>query len=80
MAVGKVVETENHIKLEERKLQEIENNPEIYTDEQRKEVRDRMKNLNDDLTARKEEIDILKGKLRGQITGIRETIAKVLDC
>ena len=52
--------TENHIKLEEKKLQEIENNPEIYTDEQRKEVRDRMKNLNDDLTARKEAIDILR--------------------
>ena len=41
VAVGKMVETENHIKLEEKKLQEIENNPEIYTDEQRKEVRDR---------------------------------------
>ena len=79
VAVGKMTETENHIKLEERKLQEIKNNPEIYTDDQRKEVRDRMKNLNDDLTARKEEVDILRGKLKSQITGIRETIAKVLD-
>ena len=30
-----------------------------------------MKNLNDDLTARKE-VDILRGKLKSQITGIRE--------
>ena len=28
-----------------------------------------LKNLNDDLTARKEEIDILKGKLKGSNNG-----------
>ena len=77
--ISKKVETENHISKEEKKLQEMENDPEIYTDEQRKEVRDRMKNLNDELTARKEAIDVLRGKLKNQITGIRETIAKVLD-
>ena len=79
IAVGKMTETENHIKLEEKKLQEIKNNPKRYTHRQIKEVEDRTKNLNDELTARKEEIDILRGKLKSQITGIRETIAKVLD-
>ena len=77
--ISRKVETENHIRTEENKLQEMESDSEIYTDEQRQEVRDRMKMLNDDLTARKEAIDVLRGKLKNQITGIRETIAKVLD-
>ena len=77
--IGKRIYTENHIGREEKKLQEMKNYPEIYTDEQKNEVMDRVKNLNDDLTARKEEIDILRGKLKSQITGIKETIAKVRD-
>ena len=42
-------------------------------------VRDRIEKLNDDLKAREESIDILKGRLNSQITSIKETIAKVLD-
>ena len=77
--ISRKVETENHISREKAKLQEMESDSELYTDEQRQEVRDRMKMLNDDLTARKEAIDVLKGKLKIQITSIRETITKVFD-
>ena len=35
--------------------------------------------LNDELATRQESIDLLKGRLKNQITSFRETIAKVLD-
>ena len=35
--------------------------------------------LNDNLKVRQERIDLLKGRLTSQITGIKETISKVLD-
>ena len=35
--------------------------------------------LNDNLEARQESIDLLKGRLKSQITSFKETIAKVLD-
>ena len=35
--------------------------------------------MNDDLANRKESIDLLKGRLKNQITSFKETIAKVLD-
>ena len=38
-----------------------------------------MDDLNDELKVRQESINLLKGKLRSQITSFRETIAKVLD-
>ena len=34
--------------------------------------------LNEDLKVRQESIDILKGRLKNQITSFKETIAKVL--
>ena len=39
----------------------------------------RIKALNDKLATRQESIDLLKGRLKNQITSFRETIAKVLD-
>ena len=36
-------------------------------------------NLNDELATRQESIDLLKGRLKNQITRFKETIAKVLD-
>ena len=45
----------------------------------KKEIEDRMKRMDEDLTVRQESIDILKGKLSNQITSIKETITKVLD-
>ena len=35
--------------------------------------------LNDELKARQESIDLLKGRLTNQITSFKETIVKVLD-
>ena len=35
--------------------------------------------LNDELATRQESIDLLKGRLKNQITSFHETIAKVLD-
>ena len=39
----------------------------------------RIKALNDKLATRQDSIDLLKGRLKNQITSFRETIAKVLD-
>ena len=35
--------------------------------------------MNDELKVRQESIDLLKGRLKSQITSFKETIAKVLD-
>ena len=39
----------------------------------------RIDDLNDELKVRQESIDLLKGRLKNQITSFKETIAKVLD-
>ena len=39
----------------------------------------RIDDLNEDLKVRQESIDILKGRLKNQITSFKQTIAKVLD-
>ena len=39
----------------------------------------RIKRLSDDLKVRQESIDLLRSTLTNQITGIKETISKVLD-
>ena len=39
----------------------------------------RIDDLNEDLKVRQESIDLLKGRLKSQITSFHETIAKVLD-
>ena len=74
----KKVELEEKIKKESRKLEEIRDNPE-YDDGIRNDIRNRIERLNDDLKVREESIDLLKGRLKNQITSFRETIAKVLD-
>ena len=43
------------------------------------DITKRIDDLNEDLKVRQESIDILKGRLRNQITSCKETIAKVLD-
>ena len=72
--VAKKVELSEHIDRERRKLAEIENDS-SYTDDQREEIRERIRQLNDELNIRQESIDLLKGRLSNQITAI----AKVLD-
>ena len=45
----------------------------------REEITKRIDSLNDELVTIQESINILKGRLKNQITSFRETIAKVLD-
>ena len=75
---AKKVELEEKIKKENRKLEEIRDNPE-YDDGIRNDIRNRIGRLNDDLKVREESIDLLKGRLKNQITSFWETIAKVMD-
>ena len=45
----------------------------------REDITKQIDDLNEDLKVRQESIDILKGRLKNQITSFKETIAKVLD-
>ena len=45
----------------------------------KEDITKRIDDLNEDLKVRQESIDLLKGRLKSQITSFRETIAKVLD-
>ena len=76
--VAKKVELDGHIEMEKIKLGEIQDDPR-YTKKQHKELRKRLDKLNDELKVRQESIDLLKGRLKSQITNFKETIAKVLD-
>ena len=76
--VAKKVELEGHIEMEKIKLGEIQDDPR-YTKKQHEELRKRLDKLNDELKVRQESIDLLKGRLKNQITSFKETIAEVLD-
>ena len=45
----------------------------------KEDITKRINALNDELALRQESIDLLKSRLKNQITSFRETIAKVLD-
>ena len=45
----------------------------------REDITKRIDNLNEDLKVRQESINLLKGRLKNQITSFKETITKVLD-
>ena len=45
----------------------------------REDITKRIDDINEDLKARQESINLLKGRLKSQITSFKETIAKVLD-
>ena len=45
----------------------------------REDITKRIDNLNNELAIRHESINLLKGRLKSQITSFHETIAKVLD-
>ena len=45
----------------------------------KEDITKRIDDLNEDLKIRQESIDLLKGRLKNQITSFKETIAKVLD-
>ena len=77
--VAKKVELEEHITKERRKLEEFREYPGEYDDVMKEEITKRIDALNDELATRQESIDLLKGRLKNQITSFKETIAKVLD-
>ena len=70
---------EEHIAKEHRNLEEFRKYPGVYNDAMREDITKRIKALNDELSTRQESIDLLKGRLKSQITSFKETIAKVLD-
>ena len=74
-----LVELEEHVTKEHQKLEEFREYPGIYNDAMREDITKRIDALNDELSTRQESIDLLKGKLKSQITSFKETVAKVLD-
>ena len=77
--VATKVELEEHIAKEHRKLEEFREYPGVYDDAMKENITKRIDALNDELVTRQESIDLLKGRLKNQITSFEETIAKVLD-
>ena len=77
--VAKKVELEEHITKERQKLEEFREYPRVYDDAMREDITKRIDALNDELSTTQESIDLLKGRLKNQITSFEEMIAKVLD-
>ena len=75
----KKVEFEEHITKERQKLKEFQEYPGEYDDAMKEDITKRIDALNDKLATRQESINLLKGRLKNQITRVKETIAKVLD-
>ena len=69
---------EEHIAKEHHKLAEFRDYPGVYDDTMREDITKQIDDLNEDLKVRQESIDLLKGRLKNQITSFKETIAKVL--
>ena len=77
--VAKKVQLEEHIAKERRKFEEFRKYPGEYNDAMKEDITKRIHALNDELATRQESINLLKGRLKNQITSFKETIAKVLD-
>ena len=77
--VAKKVQLEERIAKEHRKLEEFRDYPRVYYDVMKEDITKRIDDLNEDLKVRQDSIDLLKGRLKNQITSFKETIAKVLD-
>ena len=57
----------------------FEEYPGEYNDAMKEDITKRIDVLNDELVTRQESIDLLKGRLKNQVTSFKETITKVLD-
>ena len=77
--VAKKVQLEERITKERRKLKEFRKYPGEYDDAMKEDITKQIDDLNEDLKVRQESIDLLKGRLKNQITSFREKVAKVLD-
>ena len=70
---------EGHIAKEYQKLEEFREYPGVYDDAMKEDITKRIDAWNDELATRQESINLLKGRLKSQITSFKETIVKVLD-
>ena len=77
--VAKKLELEECIAIEPRKLEEFREYNRVYNDAMKEDITKQIDDLNEDLKVRQESINLLKGRLKNQITSFKETIAKVLD-
>ena len=77
--VAKKFQLEECIAKEHCKLEEFREYPGVYDDAMREDISKQIDAMNDDLATRQESINLLKGRLKSQITSFKETIAKVLD-
>ena len=77
--VAKNVQLEENIEKEKHNLKELRKHPGVYDDGIRENITKRITKLNDELKVKQESVDLLKGRLKNQITNFKETIAKVLD-
>ena len=77
--MAKKVQLEECIAKKHRKLEEFRDYPGVYDDAMKEDITKRIDDLNEDLKVRQESIDILKGRLKNQITNFKEIITKVLD-
>ena len=77
VAIAKCIDLEGHIKLEERKLSEVQDPK--YSDDLRNRIEDRLRKLRGELNERNKEIDILKDEASKQFNQTRESITKFLD-
>ena len=77
--VAKKAELEEHITKEHQKLEEFREYPGVYDDAVREDIMKRIDALNDELATRQKSTDLLKGRLKNQITCFKEMISKVLD-
>ena len=77
--VARKVQLEEHITKEHQKLEEFRDYPGVYDDTMKEDITKQIDDLNEDLKVRQESIDLLKGRLKNQITSFKETISKVLD-
>ena len=75
--VAKKVQLEERIAKECRKLEEFRKYPGEYDDAMKEDITKLIDDLNEDLKVTQESIDLLKGRLKNQITSFHETIAKV---
>ena len=77
--VAKKVQLEERIAKEHQKLEEFREYPRVYDDAMKEDIIKQIDNLNEDWKVRQESIDLLKGRLKNQITSFHKTIAEVLD-
>ena len=73
---AKKVQLEEHITKEHRKLEEFREYPGVYNDAMREDITKRIKALNDELATRQESINLLKGRLKSQITSFKKLFLK----